>query len=372
MAADTASSPGTPVTFEKDGWSGQSATLGVTADQAPALAASLTEAPAVVDPPTDPAASAPTSTDPPAVDPAARSTDPPKPKPDRGTKRVEKIQAQIDALTKAREDARRAFEADEAERVKARAARADAPPPKADASHPTAAAAEPTEPTWEDYDAQGKTFGEFQKDLTKFIKAQAVQEAKASLHQDLETRDQTQRAEARAHAWTTKVDAVRAQHADFDAVVGEISELEMPFVNLLTQFHAKGPEIFYELGQQPELAAALVDFRPTRPMADALRFSEQPTALLLHLASLGPAELARLARLHPAAQIRALSVLEAQVTGATDGSPAPPRVTQANPPIEPVGPGTRVAGDPVPLTQERDFAKFFKRANADEARRRSA
>jgi len=363
------------VSVEKDGWRGQSATIGVTDASADAMRQSLSAEPepSPTIPEGDPSpadTAAPEGEEPPVLETEDGAPAKPdaRPKLDRGTRRVNKIQAEISALTKLREDTRRAFEAEERERAARRLAPAE-PAPKT-----PVATAEPDgdAPTWEQYDADGKTFNEFQRDLTAHITARAVRDATAAVQKDIHEGREAAQTYVRQEKWQQSVAATRAAHADFDTVIAEVADLEIPFVNLLAQFHPDGPEIFYELGQAPELAEKLTDLQPTRPVMDALRFSEKPAALLLHLASLGAPEMERLARLHPAAQIRALSVMEAAVTGAKHGSPGPARTTHANPPIQPVARGARTAGEAEPLTQVRDFNTFFKRANAEDDRRRRA
>jgi len=72
------------------------------------------------------------------------------------------------------------------------------------------------------------------------------------------------------------------------------------------------------------------DWACTKPMADAIKTSEDGPAVAYHLAS-NPAEARRIAALDPLAQIRAIGRIEASLTKA-DPTPQPKTVSDAPPP----------------------------------------
>lgn len=312
----------------------------------------------------------------------ANGTEQPKKKKLTAAERKAVLQAEFNALTRQREDARRAFEAEEAERQRARAARLEPSKaePVADKVPDTPAEAAKLEvadgqPDWDDYEARGETFSKYQKDLRAFFKTEAVKEARlaatsvvtsmlaSSKEQELAAAEEARedaRREAAAKKYPDWAEKVAANLADVP---------QTAFMATVVRRHPAGMDLLYQLAEHPAEAKILATLEMTRPIMDVIKESDDPAPLLLYFAR-HPEEHARIAHLEPPRQLLALGRLSAHLSdeGANTGSPTPtPPVTSARPPIRPVG-ATRSAGGARGDDEDLDFGPEYVRRETERQR----
>lgn len=255
------------------------------------------------------------------------------------------LQAEFNALTKQREDARRAFEAEEAERQRRRATPAPAPETPATPAEASKATPEDGEPDWDQYEADGKTFSQYQKDhsawLRKVLEAAADARAERKAGEIVSAERERAMAIAEVARQETRLAAIKAKRPDFeervDANLGDVPQT--PFMAAVVRNHPAGYELLDHLADHPAEAQILATFQWTRPMMDAVKASPDPTPLLTYWAN-HPEEQARVAHLDPVSALMALGRLSAELfgPGAKTGSPArTPAVSAAKPPIRPLG-----------------------------------
>jgi len=259
--------------------------------------------------------------------------------------RKDVLQAEFNALTRQREEAKRQFEAEESERARVRASREASPAtPK---TPEAAAAAEPVagEPDWDKYEEEGKTFAQYQKDHSAWLRKVVTAEAdeRASKAADARISAERSRADAVAHVarQEVRIEAAKAKYPDFEekieANLADVSQT--PFMAAVVRNHAAGFDLLYHLADHPAEAQILSTLQMTRPMMDVVKESPDPTAILSFWAN-NPDEHARIAALDPVSALLALGRLSAELSspGANTGSPARTRpMTSAKPPIRPVG-----------------------------------
>ena len=169
-------------------------------------------------------------------------------------------------------------------------------PPK-----PTAAETTDGRPKQEDFE----TYEEYQDATVEWKVNQKISDYEADQRVRIE-REQAQRAQEEIVAThTARIDTFRSEHEDFDAVVEQGKDLPV-----------------------------------TPPMRDAVLNSDSGPALMYHLCS-NPDECDRIANMHPMAAIKEMGKLEARIEAARSTGPSSSAkpVTQAPPPIKPVGGG---------------------------------
>lgn len=305
---------------------------------------------------------------------------------DRGQKRLDSIQARIHAATRERHQAEQAAREAKAEleRVRAEAAAAATPKKAADAAALVVAdiPADDLEPQWEGadgYDHQNKSYAEFQKDHTAWVRRQTARDIAATLAaRDAQTADQRTAAqreaedarffEAMDRRHQDRVQARLASDAAFAEAIKSDEFTQMPttpFIKSLVKLHDKGLDVLAHIAQHPAEGYAFVDLDLTTPMMDAFKASDDPVRLLRALAN-NPQEAQRIARLSSAAQMRALVLLEIQADGAKPGSPSPVASTPASPPLPARVGGTRSVAarkDPMEMTTD-DAAAYVREMNA--------
>ena len=336
-----------------DGWDVESS----SADQPSSeqLAARLRDEP---DPPKAEAAAAETDDDlddAPDRETPAGEPEHPKKKKLTASERKAVLQAEFNAITRQREDARRAFEAEEADRERKRYARPA--PEKADEKVPDSPAEAAKldlaegQPDWDEYEARGETFSKYQKDLSAFYKAESVKEARreatsvvTSLLSKAKEQDLAAAEEAREES--RRQSAIQKYPDWEEKIAANLADVpQTPFMTTVVRRHEAGMELLYQLAEHPAEAKILATLPMTRPIIDAVREAPDPAPLLLYFAR-NPEEHSRIAHLDPPRQLLALGRLVAHLSdeGAKNGSPSPtPPVTSARPPIRPVG-ATRSAG----------------------------
>ena len=275
-----------------------------------------------------------------AAEPVGEDAAHPKKRKLTASERKAVLQAEFNSLTKQREDARRAFEAEERERAAKRAAPPAATPADAAKIDPVDG-----EPDWDQYEADGKLFSQYQKDhaawLRKVITAEADERAIRAADARISAAQERDQAIASVARHEARVEQAKATYPDFDEVIEQnLADVEQtPFMRAVVLNHAKGLDLLYHLGQHPAEAQILAQLPMTRPIMDAVKEAADPIPILSYFAT-HPAEHDRIAHLDPPRQLLALGRLSAALSspGAKNGSPAvTPPVTHARPPIRPVG-----------------------------------
>lgn len=355
MADEPTSQIVAPVVVETDDWVHSSAsTPRLTAEQ---LTAAVAETPTPEVPET--AVSAET----PAPKEGEAKEDKPK---QSSTDRIAEIKAKIAAETRAVHQARRERESEEAALVKLREERATLSKPKEGEAKakPTKDDDEvPVWSKWEEEDTEDGAFDRFlvARDAAVQKKFQKDTDARQAQHEQQRVEQQY----AKAH--TARIDKAKVAHPDFlELISTNLKDVDSsPFVDLLVQHHEQGAELLYHFASNPDEARAASLLTPSRPVADAIMFSETPIELMSYFAQ-HPAECDRLSGLHPATALVALGELIAQLKSANTGSLATvPSVSTAKPPIRPVG-GARTA--PVKSALDAEFGpEYIRAANQAEA-----
>jgi hypothetical protein len=271
----------------------------------------------------------------------ASEPEPQKKRKESATERTARIQAEINALTRQRHEEERALEALRRERT---TFAAPPPAPKPPTEPPASATAEPD---WDQYEADGKSFTQFSKDHSKWMRDTVTAEVETRAQRAADTRIEFERQRLAGEAvlvrHETRPEQVKAAHPDFDAAIANLDDPNKtpltPFIQAVVMNHPKGAEFLYHLGLHPDEASVLAALPMTRPIMDAVRESDDPTPLLLHFAQ-HPEEHDRIAHLDPGPALLALGRLSAALSGpgAKNGSPVrTPSLTTAKPPIRPLG-----------------------------------
>jgi hypothetical protein len=288
------------------------------------------------------------------------------------------LRAEINALVREREETRRALEAERAPKKPVPEPVPAAAAPVKDEKAPEAAAAvDSEEPDWDAYEASGKTFKEYQHDhaawLRKVIAAEADARASRTASEVVSTARERELAIAEVAREDARREAAMAKYPDWEATIKEnLEDVPLtPFVETVVRRHPAGMELLYTLAQHPVESKILATLQMTRPIMDAVKEATDPAPLLLYFAH-HPKEHARIAHLDPPRQLMALGRLSATLSqpDAKNGSSGvTPPVTQAKPPIRPVG-GTRAAGSGTRDPDELDFGPEYVAAeNAARASR---
>ena len=289
------------------------------------------------------------------------------------------LQAEFNALTKQREDARRAFDTEEADRQRRRATvkvETDTPATPAEAAKVDPADGEPD---WDNYEEAGKTFSQYQKDhsawLRKVMTAEADARAERKAGEILSAERERMMAVADVARQEARLDAIKAKKPDFEErVAANLDDVpQTPFMAAVVRNHAAGYELLDYLADHPAEAQILATFQWTRPMMDAVKASPDPTPLLSYWAN-HPQAQARVAHLEPVPALMALGRLAAELSGpgANTGSPRQtPPVTAAKPPIRPLG-ATRSATDASRDEDEPEFGPAYVKRELERQRQRAS
>jgi len=180
------------------------------------------------------------------------------------------------------------------------------PVPETDAA-PVAAAGRPAQDDFETYE-------QFQEALVDWKVNLRLTEHDVEARERIERASAQRAQEAIVAAHTSRIDAFRSEHDDFDAVIEQGRDLPM-----------------------------------TRPMQDSVLNSDMGPAVMYHLCRF-PEECDRISAMAPMAAIREMGKLEARIEAAQTGPASPAAsLTQAPRPIKPVGGG--VTASTVPLDQ---------------------
>jgi hypothetical protein len=276
--------------------------------------------------------------------PEARSTTEPEPEPEPEAtpegeaepepKKPSKAQQRINELVRARYEAEGRTKAaqDRAAALEQQLAERQATPPTLVRPAPVADAGEPKPEDYETYEAFMSASIDYRAE--RIVQARLTT-ALAAEHTRQQAAEQTRAADQIRANYNERTADTRAQHADFDAVVGQDLPVS-PVMEHVILTSEVGPEISYYLGQHPDECAALA-------------------------AISGPDA------------IRAMGKLEARVEATLESagtSPAPtpsrPSTSKAPPPITPV----RAASTASTLDPEKMDYQQYKKYREDQERAR--
>lgn len=256
-------------------------------------------------------------------------------------KPVKPAKPRIDELTFQREEAKREAAALRADRDAARRELDTLRAPKA----PAAPVADPRDVEPNPADVAKYPDGQYDR---AFIKDQARFEARQEFRaQQAESRAKYD-ADQRERIIGTRIDKYLervAAVAPYDEFMTRVS----PAIQALRPSHALAP------GERPTAHTAL---------ADALLDSEIPDRLMLHLTE-HDETFRRLLTLHPIQVIREIGKIEARLDTAPAGSVLTPGISQAKPPIKPVGSAPSTSDDE-DLSNDADLDKHIRVENARE------
>lgn len=320
----------------------------------------------------------------------AKRDEAPAPKPKRtAASRVAELQDEISRHTRTKHDTLREVTAAEA-RLRELEAKLAAAESKAAGTAPETPAQTATpatdgtlkRPVWKDYESQGKEWDDFLADQEAYLDAKIEQSTgvvktqfEAQLR-ELQERSQDQVAETRVSAQhQARMAVVKASHPDFaDAMAAIKTVPQSDFLRDVVRMHPSGGEFLYQLGKHPEEAAIIASLDLSVTMFDAAMRTDDPSALLLHLARESD-EFAEIRSMPSAEQAFALGALSARLSS----SPAPrasgsrgsgTSVSKAAAPIRPVGTHSKAQEPDADGDESEDYADWFARENDRDAKRR--
>jgi|TARA_R110000824_G_scaffold116455_12_gene267939 hypothetical protein len=201
------------------------------------------------------------------------------------------------------------------------------PPVEQTQTETTSPAATDGRPKQEDFE----TYEEYQDSTVEWKVQQKINDYEADQRVRIE-REQVQRAQGEIVAThTARIDTFRSAHEDFDAVIAEGASLPV-----------------------------------TPPMRDAVLNSDAGPALMYHLCT-NPDECDRIANMHPMAAIKEMGKLEAQIEAAIPTGPpsSAKHITQAPPPIKPVGGGATASTVPLDQLPYQEFKRIRDKQERD-------
>lgn len=297
----------------------------------------------------------------------------------RGEKRKQSIQAEIDDLTTRKYNVRRDVEAEEARLVALRQEMTALGGKVAETSKPAAPVADAPKPKVADFE----TYEDFVEALSDWKADQKATARAAEVEKKIDaklTADAARRqADATAGAQqtviaqhTARMDAARKAHTDFDTVLAAQSDILVhQAIGEVIPFSPVGAEVMYHLAKNPAVAEALVDLPISLPMRDAIMDSALAPKLLSYLAA-HPDECQRLSILPPKQALVAMGKLESRLDVAPTGpTPAAAPVTRAPAPIKPVGSSaTATTVSLTELAQQNRGREFIERRDREERERK--
>lgn len=207
------------------------------------------------------------------------------------------------------------------------------------------------QPEWDGdtgYDAQKKTFGEWQKDHAAWLKRQIASEIRTELTAEQlkvaaeaklarEEAEAEERAKSHDVAATERVRTIVAdlnKDPDVSKALQSDEFLDMPrppFMSALIRVHPAGADVMRHLATNPADGYAFASLEMTPPIMEAFKGTDDPVRLLQALANNIP-EAQRIARLSDYQAMKALAALELSTAGEKSGAPpATPRSPAASP-----------------------------------------
>jgi hypothetical protein len=311
----------------------------------------------------------------------------PAPKKNRAERRLEQFDATIGQKRRELGDIDRALEARKAE-LASLSQQIEAKTGEKHVTPATAAIAKDElgpRPSWDDFEAEGKTWKDYQDAdgewLLKKAEANVLAKLEAKQKEDREAEAKNTEAQKEAEAkaaYAKKFDDVRAKHPDFDAVIQAAADADLlvhDYMEVVIRQSPVGAELLrtISLAEHYDTTDAVSDFLNTLgekesfPLVDALIESADPARFYLALAD--PAvqpQVKEALRKGGRAALLALGRIEAGLTRAEDGSRVVPKpVSQAKPPTRPVA-GSRSTGDRRSAA-DLDFGPdYIRQANEEE------
>lgn len=297
----------------------------------------------------------------------------------RGEKRKQSIQAEIDDLTTRKYNVRRDVEAEEARLVALRQEMTALGGKVAETSKPAAPVADAPKPKVADFE----TYEDFVEALSDWKADQKATARAAEVEKKIDAKltASEKRREADAQAGSQQVviaqhnarmDAARKAHPDFDSVLAAQADILVhQAIGEVIPFSPVGAEVMYHLAKNPAVAETLVDLPISLPMRDAIMDSALAPKMLSYLAA-HPDECQRLSILPPKQALVAMGKLESRLDVAPTGptSAAAP-VTRAPAPIKPVGSSaTATTVSLTELAQQNRGREFIERRDREERERR--
>lgn len=335
-----------------------------------------------------PAATAQPTAEPTAADAAAKPAAD-EPKPNKAERRLDAIQQRIAEATKRKHEAESAVA--DAERrlrdIEARltpadpAAAAAAAPATPATPTPTPAAADP-KPRWtgeKGYEAQGKTYAEFEDDLEAWD-ARAEQRRISEIQKTTETLTEAQKTEREKaeqvdrdryfdQRHRQRLESLRAEPEIAAALASqEFQEMPAtPFMTTLVKLHDQGAEVMKHFALNPAEGYEFSNLELSREMKEAFRDSENPVGLISALVN-NPEEAARIATLSGTRAHKALWALE-QPTTVAKAAPTSPAPRQLATPLPGKVQASRSVATARPITEltTDDFDEFLAREAAGAA-----
>lgn len=241
--------------------------------------------------------------------------------------RKQTIQDEINALVRQRGETQRERDAiaKELDALRAERAALHRPAPTPAPSMPDTNAADP-EPVEDNY----ATYAEFVKATSLWTARQAVRDYEAGQRQQQEQARRQTWEQERTRTFAQRLDEAKTKYPDFDVLVNR------------------------------------EDIELTPPVVEVIKDSPLAAELMLHLAH-HPDDAQRLAALPPMLAFGEMKALEGRLSAASGGSAGATRLSQAKPPITPVGSAPTVtADDPSSL----DFGPEYVRRMNEQTRRR--
>lgn len=230
-------------------------------------------------------------------------------------------------------------------------------------------------PVWSEFESENKTWDEYVDAQDAYLEARigaATQgTVKAALERELvslRADNERQAHDARIDAeFKTRMQAVRAAHKDEWAEIQEnLKPIEASdFIADVVRLHPSGPELYYRMGKNPEAASILNSFEWTNTMFDAVMASDDPSAMLLHLAE-NEGEFERIRQMPSAAALFALGALSRSLDSsqarANGSRPRGTTISKAPAPIRPVG-SASVAPSDSDDDDDADYLSWFRKEN---------
>lgn len=235
-------------------------------------------------------------------------------------------------------------------------------------------------PVWKEFDEAGKSWDDYLEAQEAYLDAR-IEASTGIVKQQFEEQLERLRADSDAQAHQARVDgehkariaATRTKYADeWPTIIENLKQVDVtPFLEDVIKGHPNGGELYVALGRNAEAAAILSTLDMTREMFNAAMASDDPSALLIHLAT-EEGEFDRIRQMPASAASYALGVLSARLSSTTaparENGPRPKGapISKAAPPIRPVGAGSTASvedgeGDEDGLTIEQWVARENKR-----------
>lgn len=317
--------------------------------------------------------------------------------------RIAALQREIGALHKTRGDLSGDVEAKKAElealETKLSSARADHAG-GVDTADPKQAATATTEsikaevdkvlgekPTWKAMEADGKEWDEYDAarqayDDKRFELIAKQTEARAEAIATERVNQERQRADAavKRSRYELQLEQIREAEPEFDTLVAENLEGidRSPFMDAVITNHPQGAHVFRHVVHNPDEARVLSALTPPMEVFDAVQQSSDPAGVLSYIAT-HQAEYQEIVQLRPDQQLLALGRLVGQVEIQSAGGakssgspPAPKPISEAKPPIQPVGGASSTESKDLDALPFHEYVDQANDADRSRGRRRRA